>query len=289
MKTRTGNYPIGVRRGGSPWQKDFDGWVAWAKESGLEVLDVGRDGDEIGPQVVAAGLRVGTIDMKVGKEMISPNASKRKDAVARNAEYIAACAGLGELNYFLVMLPEDPGKSRKENFGYMVESFTELAPVLEQHKARIVIEGWPGPGALCCTPEGFRAFFRECSSAAMGINYDPSHLVRMQIDPLRFLKEFVNRVYHIHGKDTEILDENLYEYGNLQPATFAQNFRYGGLSWRYTIPGQGCTRWSAAFQILADAGYKGAVTVELEDHNFNGKEDTEKEGILLGVRFLAGC
>ena len=289
MKTRTGNYPIGVRRGRSPWQQDFDGWVGWAKESGLEVLDVGRDGDEIGPQVVAAGLRVGTIDMKVGKEMISPDAPKRKDAVARNAEYIAACAGLGEVNYFVVMLPEDLDRSRQENFGYMVESFNELAPVLEKHKARIVIEGWPGPGALCCTPEGYRAFFMECSSAAMGINYDPSHLVRMQIDPLRFLKEFVDRVYHIHGKDTEILDENLYEYGNLQPATFAQKFRYGGLHWRYTIPGQGCIRWSAAFQILADAGYKGAVTVELEDHNFNGQEDTEKEGIVLGVRFLAGC
>lgn len=76
-------------------------------------------------------------------------------------------------------LPEDLGLPRAENFGYMVDSFSDLAPVMEQHQARLVIEGWPshfpwsGPGALCCTPEGYRAFFEQCPSPAMGVNYDP--------------------------------------------------------------------------------------------------------------------
>jgi hypothetical protein len=31
------------------------------------------------------------------------------------------------------------------------------------------------------------------------------------------------------------------------------------------------------------------VSIELEDASFNGAEDTEKLGILQGIRFLHGC
>ncbi|MCB0185472.1 MAG: sugar phosphate isomerase/epimerase, partial [Caldilineaceae bacterium] len=141
------------------------------------------------------------------------------------------------MTYFGVMMPEDPSLPRAETFGYMVESWRELAKVMEANNARYVIEGWPGPGALCCTPETYRAFFEAVPSPAMGVNYDPSHLLRMGINPVRFLKEFVGRVYHVHGKDTEILADNVYEYGTEQPATFVKAKPFGGYAWRYTIPG----------------------------------------------------
>ena len=123
----------------------------------------------------------------------------------------------------------------------------------------------------------------------MGINYDPSHLIRQGIDPIRFLREFGGRVFHVHGKDTELLPENLYEYGHEQPPTFGKRFRYGAMAWRYTIPGHGVMRWSEAFGILEGLGYAGCVSIELEDANFNGDEETEKLGILQGIRFLSGC
>lgn len=187
------------------------------------------------------------------------------------------------------MLPQDPSLARSENFGYMVESFSQLSSILEANDARLVIEGWPGPGALCCTPEGYRAFFKECSSPVFGINYDPSHLIRMGIDYLRFLQEFGGRVYHVHGKDTEILTESLYEYGHEQPATFAERVSYGGHSWRYTIPGHGLTRWGKIFNILQGQGYTGCVSIELEDANFHRQLAAEQLGILQGARFLSGC
>ena len=149
--------------------------------------------------------------------------------------------------------------------------------------------GWPGPGALCCTPEGYRAFFAECPSPALGVNYDPSHLIRMGIDPLRFLHEFADRVFHVHGKDTEISSENLYEYGSEQPPTFGKSVPFGGNHWRYTIPGHGLTSWVEIFRILVAHGYDGCVCIELEDANFNGSEEGEKEGLLQGARFLTSC
>ncbi len=289
MKTRTGNFPIGLRRGWSGWQKDLAGTIAWAKQSGLEVFDVGRDGDSVGRQVVDAGLRIGSVDLFDMTNMIAADKAQRADAIARNTEYVTACAAYGLVNHFLVMLPENKDLPRAENFGYLVDSFNQLAPTLEKNNARLVIEGWPGPGALCCTPEGYRAFFKACPSKAMGVNYDPSHLIRMGIDPLRFLKEFVRRVYHVHGKDTELFADNLYEYGHEQPPTFAQEMPFGSMAWRYTIPGHGVTSWTQIFSILKDAGYAGCVSIELEDMNFNGTEAGEKLGILQGAHFLEGC
>jgi sugar phosphate isomerase/epimerase len=289
MKTRTGNFPIGFRRGGGSWQKDLDRLIAWARENDLEVIDLGKDGDRLARSVIEAGLRVGSVDLLEWQGMISPDRGKRAETIAKNTDYIRACAAYGPMNHFLVMLPEKPDLPRAENFGYMVESFSQLASVFQENNARLIIEGWPGPGALCCTPEGYRAFFKECPSKAMGVNYDPSHLIRMGIDHLRFLREFVDRVYHVHGKDTELLAENLYEFGSEQPATFARPIPYGAHCWRYTIPGHGVARWTEIFRILEANGYAGCVSIELEDANFYREEAAEKQGILQGARFLTGC
>ncbi len=288
MKTRTGNYPIGFRRGWTDWQKDIKNLIAWTQQNELEVIDLGKDANVQGQAVLDAGLRIGSVDLRENKGMISPDRTTRAKAIEDNAEFIHECSALGPVNFFLVMLPEKPELPRAENFGYMVESFSELAPILEKYEARIVIEGWPGPGALCCTPEGYRAFFAAAPSKAMGVNYDPSHLLRMGIDPLRFLREFGDHVYHVHGKDTEILTENQYEYGTEQPATFYKPMAFGGAAWRYTIPGHGITRWVEVMNILQGKGYQGGVSIELEDANFNGATDTEQQGILQGARFLAG-
>ena len=123
----------------------------------------------------------------------------------------------------------------------------------------------------------------------MGINYDPSHLIRMNIDPLRFLGEFGDRVYHVHGKDTAILTENLYEFGSEQPPTFAKPAPYSGMHWRYTIPGHGVTRWVEVFRQLESRGYNGCVSIELEDANFYRQAEAEQAGILAGASFLTGC
>ncbi len=79
------------------------------------------------------------------------------------------------------------------------------------------------------------------------------------------------------------------EDGTEQPATFAKSHGFGSMHWRYTIPGHGCVRWTRAFQILEANGYQGAVSIELEDENFNGSEAGEKQGILSGSAFLASC
>ena len=70
---------------------------------------------------------------------------------------------------------------------------------------------------------------------------------------------------------------------------FAQPRPFGGATWRYTIPGHGQIRWRKILDLLQQAAYQGAITIELEDANFNGTEPGEKQGILAAAQCLATC
>ncbi|PQV63350.1 Sugar phosphate isomerase/epimerase [Abditibacterium utsteinense] len=285
FQTRTGNFPIGFRRGWSDWQKSLPALLSFAQENGFSVIDLGKNLEDL-KAAQDAGLRIGSVDLLQWQPMFSSDAAKRADAIAKNAEYIAAA---GAQNFFIVVLPEDPKKTRLENFGYVVEAFNGIAPALEKAGGKLVIEGWPGDGALCCTPETFRAAFREAPSNSIGINYDPSHFLRMGIDPIRFLKEFASRVHHVHGKDAIVLSDDLYEYGWEQPATFKKSPDFGAAAWRYTIPGQGNSNWTEITRILSENGYQGAISIELEDQNYNGSEEGEKRGLIAAAQLLSAC
>ena len=292
-KTATGGFSIGFRRVGSDWQKSTDVLARWAVAHGFGFVDIGK-GDPTADlhTLTKAGLSAGQVDLLAWNDyqvFIAPDSAERRAAIAAASTHIETCAKAGATNFFCVTMPADKQRSRRENFGDLVESFAALVPALERTGSRVAIEGWPGPGVVCCTPETYRAFFREVGSDRFGINYDPSHLLRMGIDPLRFLKEFADRVYHVHAKDTALSAEDLYEYGHELPPTLAKAHGWGGGVWRYTIPGHGQTDWIETFRALKTAGYQGLVSIELEDENFNGSETGEQRGLIKSREFLEGC
>jgi sugar phosphate isomerase/epimerase len=287
MTTNTGRFRIGFRDA-VPWKADIGALATWAKEQRFEFLDLSSEGDRKAQKVRDSGLEVGAVDLPNPRGMIAADRRARREAVAENGSFIKRCAGVH--TFLTLMLPADPALERKQNFAFMVESYGELADALEAAEARLVIEGWPGPGCVCCTPEGYRSFLAECSSDRVGINYDPSHLIRMGIDPLRFLREFSDKVFHLHAKDTELIAENLYEFGHEVPAIFTPSIRYGGLSWRYTIPGHGQMRWAEAFRILEESSYSGGVSIELEDARFcDGTAESTQNALRLSGTYLSGC
>lgn len=277
-----------MRRGWSDWQKSLPQFMDFANDNGFSVVDLGNNLDDL-KQVRDSGFNVGSVDLLQWQGLLDADADKRKSSVEANAAFVREACAAGSTNFFCVMLPPDTKRSRKENFDDMVDGLKQLAPTLEEAGGRLVIEGWPGPGALCCTPESYRATIEAVGSTSIGINYDPSHLLRMGIDPIRFLKEFAPHIGHVHGKDCSILADDLYEYGWEQPATFKADPAFGSSAWRYTIPGQGMTNWGEVFRILEQSGYNGAVSIELEDLNYNGSEEGEKTGFITSAQFLSAC
>lgn len=288
--TRTGSFPIGFRTHGG-WQEDLSVLIRWAVEQDFTGVDVGALEVEKLKQIVDGGLRIGTVDlMQPFTDLVSPDASKRKDGAQRNAELIKSATALGVRNFFAVMFPEDEQTARRDSLRLAAEGYGLLCDAIASTGAKIVLEGYPGGAphfsALACTPESYRAVFNEIGSDVMGVNFDPSHLLRMGIDPVRFCREFTGRIHHVHAKDTQLLADDLYEYGTTQPATLGQPYGFGGHYWRYTIPGHGVTPWGELFAILSDAGYQGMVSIELEDENFNGTEEGEKRGLTASRDFL---
>lgn len=288
LKTRTGGFGIGFRKGWTDWFKDPASLIAFAKQHHFACIDVGRDDLDLAKQVVAAGLGVGSADLAEWRAITSADAAKRKDAVAKNLAAIEALCGAGARQFFLVAFIDDPKLPRSQSHAHLVESCREMAPTLEKHGAHLVFEGYPAHDALVCTPEGYRALFRDVPSVSMAVNYDPSHLIRLRIDPIRFLHEFASRVRHVHGKDAEVIEEAVYELGVGYEPTFAKPRGFGSATWRYTIPGHGQMRWGEAMRLLVQAGYRGHVSIELEDEHFNGSTPGEQLGLHLSGQYLAG-
>lgn len=291
MTTRTGNFPIGLRRGWGGWQKDdLRSFLAWTKEHGfdaVDLMDVTRDDLAA---VKDAGLRLGSADLLDFGQIMASDTGKRRDVIAKNVKYVSDLGTAGVKVFFTCVIPADPTKPRSENYPLAIECFSPIAQAADKIGAKIAIEGWPGGAPhyanLCCTPETMRAFIRDVPGNAIGVNYDPSHLIRLGVDHVRFLREFLPQVHHVHAKDTELFEESMYELGRYQGSAFSKPHGFGEHIWRYTIPGQGVARWPQIFRVLKDGGYKGVVSVELEDEAFNGTEQGEKSGFTNSLEYL---
>ena len=118
--------------------------------------------------------------------------------------------------------------------------------------------------------------FETIPSTNFGLNLDPSHLAWLMIDPVPVIREFGSRLVHVHAKDARIDRDKLQDVGVM------------GLDWHTPkIPGLGDVNWPAFFGALTDAGYRGAVCVEVEDRSFEKSLDDRKRALVLSQRYLS--
>jgi sugar phosphate isomerase/epimerase len=264
--------------------------VAWARETGLTALDLPEDFAPWAAACQAAGLRVGTVQGSGERRLLSRDEQQREAVVGRLLGQVRAMPAAGAGLLFLCLAPEASDQKLADSLAIYGETFPAIAAACEQAGVRVVLEGWPGPGphypTLGYTPEALRAMFAAVPSPALGVNYDPSHLVRLGIDYLRVLEEFKERIYHVHGKDTALLPEAQYLYGHLPPA-FDQAPSFGGGAWRYCVPGDGAVDWGQVAFALHRVSYAGCVSIELEDARFWGTLEREQAGITRACQHLA--
>lgn len=99
---------------------------------------------------------------------------------------------------------------------------------------------------------------------AFGINFDPSHLYWQFVDPIAFIYEFKDRIYHMHVKESiRVLDGR---NSILSSHLFFGDHRRG---WDFVSPGRGGVPWERIFRALNDVGYTGPYSVEWEDNGMN--------------------
>lgn len=274
---------------GTSRELTFPDFCKWCKENGFDGVDVGPVTDEIKQTVDAAGLEIGTSDLMTFGGLFGTD-EEAATAVTKSNEVIDAAAAHGVTRLFTVFYPPDPSKGRAVNFARLKETLGPVVKHAEEKGVRIAVEGWPGGGphygALAVTPETVRALFEAFPSDALGLNYDPSHLIRIGVDYLRFLREFGSKVVHVHGKDAIYDNEALYLHGNLGP-TFGKAKAFGEDWWRYTIPGEGLADWGRICADLDNLGYEGFISVELEDFRYHKTWAAESEGLVRSQKHLA--
>ncbi len=274
---------------GTARQRPFPEFCHWCREHGFDGVDVGDVTDDVKQAIDAAGLEIGTADLMTFGGLFGSDADAEK-AVSASREVIDRAVAHGVRRLFTVFVPPDSTKGRAANFARLKETFGPVVKHAEAQGVRIAVEGWPGGGphygALAVTPETVRALFAAFPSDALGLNYDPSHLIRIGVDPLRFLKEFGEKVVHCHGKDAVFDNEALYLHGNLGP-TFGSPKAFGEDWWRYTIPGEGLANWPAICAHLDALGYEGYISVELEDFRYHRTWEAESEGLLRSHAYLS--
>ena len=289
MPTTTGNFPIGFRRANVDWQKDLAKLAKWSKQTGFDVIDfTHKTTSDDFKTLKDAGLSHGSVDLLDFGQIMATDKVKRKDVLDANLAHIKSAADAGAKAFFTVIIPGDHAAKRADNYKLAIECYGPIVEACANVGAHLAVEGWPGGAphfsSLCCSPETIRAFLKDIGPGG-GLNYDPSHLIRLRVDHIRFLKEFAPHVKHVHAKDTDVDHDALYEFG-AQPGTFATPHRWGEWTWRYTLPGHGQSRWGEIFRILKSANYRGAASVELEDENFNGTEDGEKRALEMSLAYL---
>jgi len=281
---------IGFRIPGRARESSFEALCAWAAAVGFGAIDLGSaDPDQVRAARVA-GLEIGTVDLPGTRDLLSPDPARQARGVEAARAAIAAAAEEGCARMFCVFVPEDPFRRRAESFAVWKETFPGVAAFAAERGVRVAMEGWPGPGpaypAIGCTPEMWRAMFAAVPSPAFGLNFDPSHLVRIGIDWRRALDEFGARVVHVHGKDTDFDAERLYEHGNLGP-TFRRPVGFSESWWRYTIPGEGLVDWCRLIGRLEDLGFDGIISVELEDYRYHETWALQQDGLARSLRHLS--
>lgn len=96
---------------------------------------------------------------------------------------------------------------------------------------------------------------------AFGLNWDPSHFVWQGLDPVMFLWDFRDRIYHVDCKDAKL------RTGNGRRGVLGSHLAWADprRGWDFVSTGHGDVPWEDCFRMLNTIDYAGPISVEWED------------------------
>lgn len=217
---------------------------------------------------------------------LSPDLSEAERSVEHLMQVIQAAPKLG-LTQVNTFIGRDFTKGVDDNWNRLLTTWKPIVDMAEKCNVRIGIENcpmlfgddeWPGGKNIATSPAIWRRLFRDLGSPNLGLNYDPSHMVFQCMDYLNPMREFIDRIFHIHAKDVRIDRHKLNDVGV---------FAHPKLYHTPKLPGLGEINWGQFFSVLGDAGYQGPVCVEVEDRIYEGTVAARVESLAQSYRYLS--
>lgn len=216
---------------------------------------------------------------------MDPDAAKRTAAIDHLKALIRASARLG-VNMVSTFIGRDQAKSEEENLRLFQEIWPPIIKLAEGQGVKVAIENcpmlfgedqWPGGQNLMRSPALYRKLFDLIPSPNFGLNFDPSHYVWQQMDYVKTIYDFKDRIFHVHFKDIKLYPEKLAECG-----VMAYPLDYMSPK----LPGLGDVDWAAFISALNDIRYSGDAVIEVEDKAFEDSREDILKSIALSKRYL---
>ena len=210
---------------------------------------------------------------------------KRAANIAHLKKVIAASGKLG-VNMVTTFVGRDQTKSVEENIELFKEIWPDIIAYAAERGVKIGIENcpmlfgrdqWPGGQNLMTTPAIWRKLFAIADSPYFGLNYDPSHFIWQQIDYVKPLYEFRDKIFHVHFKDIKMFPDKLNDYGIMAyPLDYMSP----------KLPGYGDVNWGKYVSALTDIGFDGCACIEVEDKAFESSREKILDSIRISKRYM---
>ncbi len=195
---------------------------------------------------------------------------------------IGAAAALGGVPVG-TFIGRDPGRSVAENLRQAESVFPPLVDRAGELGVKLMIEncvmeGWHPdgyPGNLAYSPELWEWMF----DLGLHLNFDPSHLLWLGIDPVEALRPYVDHVAHAHAKDAETFPAQRNRFGFFGRTSTREQDPWDMGWWRYRIPGLGQVDFPRYVDTLYEGGFEGVLSVEHEDPVWGGSPELVERGL----------
>ena len=214
---------------------------------------------------------------------LDPDLEKRAAAIKHIHSLIDASSLLG-VNMVTTFIGRDQTKTVEANLSIVKEVWPEILDHAKEKGVRIAIENcpmlfgpdqWPGGQNLFYSPVIWERVFDVLPYDNLGINFDPSHFVWQQLDYIKAIYDFRDRMFHIHFKDIKLKKDKLGDAGVLAyPLDYMTP----------KLPGLGDVDWGAFISALTDIGYSGYAVAEIEDKAYEGS----REDVISSLRQVYG-
>ena len=161
--------------------------------------------------------------------------------------------------HMLYSFPPVTDEMIDEGFANFAKLWNPILDVFDECGVKFALEVHPTEIAFDIVTAR-RALEAIGNREAFGFNFDPSHLHWQMVDPVCFLKEFSDRIYHVHMKDAAVqLDGRSGILGS------HLNFGDPQRGWDFRSLGHGGVDFEEIIRALNHIGYTGPLSVEWED------------------------
>ncbi len=161
---------------------------------------------------------------------------------------------------YVAMYPPVPATVIDDGYADFAARWNPIMDVFDSEGVRFALEVHPSEIAYdyWTTVRTLEAIDRR---SAFGLNWDPSHMMWQDVNPVNFILDFADRIYHVDCKDTRIRERDG-RVGRLGSHLAWGDPRRG---WDFVSTGHGDVPFEDAFRALESIGYTGPISIEWED------------------------